>query len=59
MDALVGREAKSNRGFFVWDFGVLAQNAAGQDSSDFGGTGASGHRGWRGQFDALHDGSGE
>jgi hypothetical protein len=36
MNALVGREAKSNRGFSV---GVLAEDTAGQDGGDFGGAG--------------------
>jgi hypothetical protein len=37
MYALVGREAKSNRRFSARGFGVLAEEAAGQDRGDFGG----------------------
>ena len=54
MYALVGREAKSKLAFSVRGFGVLAEEAAGQDRGDFGGALVGRHAGGRGKFEGIH-----
>lgn len=51
MDALVGREANSNRAFSV---GVVPEEAAGQDGGDFGRAGVRRQLGGRGKFESSH-----
>lgn len=54
MYALVGDEAKVNLAFSVDVFGVLTQEAAGQDGGDFGGACGGGELvGWR-QYGGRH-----
>jgi hypothetical protein len=59
MNALVGQEAKPNFAL-AWLVGDLgADDGRRKDRSDFACAGAGGHLRGRGEFEVLHDGSGE